>query len=56
MSVSKGFLDNLDKVLIASDEKCVCDGNDCVCKSCDANELIEKIYLDVEDFIQKYGN
>jgi hypothetical protein len=56
MSVSKGFLDNLDVVLSATDGSCTCEKPGLAnCKSCAANELVEHIYMEVEDFIQQYG-
>ena len=56
MSVSKGFLDNLDVVLSATDGSCTCEKPGMAnCKSCAANELVEHIYMEVEDFIQQYG-
>ena len=55
MSVSSGFLDSLDKVLLASDESCTCEFPGLYsCKSCEAKDLIDRIYTQINDFVGKY--
>jgi len=54
MSVSKGFLDKLDKLVALSDEPCTC--GDLCCKSCKAKDLLESIRIEIESFLFNNGD
>jgi hypothetical protein len=55
MSVSKNFLEQLDKLIVLSDDACECDRQGS-CPSCQAKEKVEHICMEIDSFLSSVGS